>query len=409
MTEEVGRLVLRNNYLQSLAVSTLQARAAERIAELGHVIHALERGGTLDRALEALPVGRRDRRAAPQGPRAHAPGTRDAAVVLEDLALGPARRHGHRRRPVPGRRADALFPGAGAAALPARDPSPPAAPRDHRHGDHQQPREPHGAGVRDPHAGRHGRRRRQHRARLLDRARDHRHARPVGRHRGARRPRADGAAVRHDVRDDAPPAPSQLLGAAEPGTRPRHRAGRFAAAAGHPRADARPARADRGHRGRALRALARPLLARRRAAAGCRAASRVSARSTPASTSSRSRCRAGRRSATRPASISASAPRSGSTGSATRSSGSWSRATGRRWRAARCARNSMCCSAGSASACSRARAAATHRSAWPPGSSPAATRSGTSAGRCARCARPAAPTFPTLSVALEAVRRLVER
>jgi glutamate dehydrogenase len=55
MTEEVGQLVLRNNYLQSLAISTLQARAAERISELGHVIHALERAGTLDRALEALP------------------------------------------------------------------------------------------------------------------------------------------------------------------------------------------------------------------------------------------------------------------------------------------------------------------------------------------------------------------
>ena len=56
MTEEVGQLVLRNNYLQSLAISTLQARAAERISELGHVIRALERAGTLDRVLEALPA-----------------------------------------------------------------------------------------------------------------------------------------------------------------------------------------------------------------------------------------------------------------------------------------------------------------------------------------------------------------
>jgi glutamate dehydrogenase len=57
MTDEVARLVLRNNYLQSLAISTLQTRAAERIAEIGHVIHALERAGTLDRTLEALPTG----------------------------------------------------------------------------------------------------------------------------------------------------------------------------------------------------------------------------------------------------------------------------------------------------------------------------------------------------------------
>ncbi len=56
MTKEVAQLVLRNNYLQSLAISGLQARAVERIFELGHVIRALERAGTLDRTLEALPA-----------------------------------------------------------------------------------------------------------------------------------------------------------------------------------------------------------------------------------------------------------------------------------------------------------------------------------------------------------------
>jgi len=57
MTDEISRLVLRNNYLQSLAIATLQSRAPERVAEFGHVIHALERAGTLDRAMEALPTG----------------------------------------------------------------------------------------------------------------------------------------------------------------------------------------------------------------------------------------------------------------------------------------------------------------------------------------------------------------
>jgi glutamate dehydrogenase len=56
MTEEVGQLVLRNNYLQCLAISGLQATSAERTFELGHVLRALERAGTLDRALEALPT-----------------------------------------------------------------------------------------------------------------------------------------------------------------------------------------------------------------------------------------------------------------------------------------------------------------------------------------------------------------
>jgi glutamate dehydrogenase len=57
MTDEVARLVLRNNYLQSLAISMLGSRSAERVAELGNAIHALERSGALDRALEALPTG----------------------------------------------------------------------------------------------------------------------------------------------------------------------------------------------------------------------------------------------------------------------------------------------------------------------------------------------------------------
>ena len=56
MTDEVADLVLRNNYLQCLAISGLHETAAERIFELGHLLRSLERAGTLDRALEALPT-----------------------------------------------------------------------------------------------------------------------------------------------------------------------------------------------------------------------------------------------------------------------------------------------------------------------------------------------------------------
>ncbi len=56
MTGEVAGLVLRNNYLQCLAISGLHETAAERIFELGHLLRSLERAGTLDRALEALPT-----------------------------------------------------------------------------------------------------------------------------------------------------------------------------------------------------------------------------------------------------------------------------------------------------------------------------------------------------------------
>jgi len=55
MTEEVGQLVLRNNYLQSQAISMLETHAAERVNEHAHVIRSMERRKELDRALEALP------------------------------------------------------------------------------------------------------------------------------------------------------------------------------------------------------------------------------------------------------------------------------------------------------------------------------------------------------------------
>ncbi|MBS0376396.1 MAG: NAD-glutamate dehydrogenase [Proteobacteria bacterium] len=55
MTPDVAALVLRNNYLQSQAISTLAAGALERGTELGYAIRFLERNGDLDRALEYLP------------------------------------------------------------------------------------------------------------------------------------------------------------------------------------------------------------------------------------------------------------------------------------------------------------------------------------------------------------------
>ena len=55
MTDEVGQLVLRDNYLQSQAISLLQAGAPERLGEHAHFIRSLELDGVLDRALEYLP------------------------------------------------------------------------------------------------------------------------------------------------------------------------------------------------------------------------------------------------------------------------------------------------------------------------------------------------------------------
>jgi glutamate dehydrogenase len=57
MTDEVGALVLRDNYLQSQAISLMQTVAAERLGEHAHFIRSLELDGLLDRALEYLPSG----------------------------------------------------------------------------------------------------------------------------------------------------------------------------------------------------------------------------------------------------------------------------------------------------------------------------------------------------------------
>ncbi|HEX6395859.1 MAG TPA: NAD-glutamate dehydrogenase domain-containing protein, partial [Steroidobacteraceae bacterium] len=55
MTDEVAGLVLRNNYLQSQALSVLEQRARERLAEYQGLVRTLERGGHLNRAIEYLP------------------------------------------------------------------------------------------------------------------------------------------------------------------------------------------------------------------------------------------------------------------------------------------------------------------------------------------------------------------
>jgi glutamate dehydrogenase len=55
MTEDVAALVLRDNYLQSQAISLQEAQAAERLGEHAHLIRSLELGGVLDRGLEHLP------------------------------------------------------------------------------------------------------------------------------------------------------------------------------------------------------------------------------------------------------------------------------------------------------------------------------------------------------------------
>jgi glutamate dehydrogenase len=55
MTEEVASLVLRNNYLQTLALSLAERRGMDEFGFLQRVVQLLETRGLLDRALECLP------------------------------------------------------------------------------------------------------------------------------------------------------------------------------------------------------------------------------------------------------------------------------------------------------------------------------------------------------------------
>ncbi|MGF6694700.1 glutamate dehydrogenase [Metapseudomonas resinovorans] len=55
MTDDVGNLVLGNNYKQTQALSLAQRRAREKIGEYKRLVAALEAAGKLDRGLEFLP------------------------------------------------------------------------------------------------------------------------------------------------------------------------------------------------------------------------------------------------------------------------------------------------------------------------------------------------------------------
>ena len=67
MTDNVSALVLRNNYLQGQALSTIEKTARDRVSEHLHVILTLERSGELDRALEYLPDDATIKERVPQG------------------------------------------------------------------------------------------------------------------------------------------------------------------------------------------------------------------------------------------------------------------------------------------------------------------------------------------------------
>ncbi|HEV2332504.1 MAG TPA: NAD-glutamate dehydrogenase, partial [Gammaproteobacteria bacterium] len=69
MTDEVGELVLRDNYMQAQALSVAEDQAPGRLSEHAYLIRALEKTGALNRVIEFLPSedGLNERRKAGKG------------------------------------------------------------------------------------------------------------------------------------------------------------------------------------------------------------------------------------------------------------------------------------------------------------------------------------------------------
>jgi glutamate dehydrogenase len=78
MTDEVSRLVLRNNYQQTLALSLAQRRGLEDFGFQQRLMHILEQRGELDRAVEYLP----DEMALAERRKRNSPLTRPELAVL---------------------------------------------------------------------------------------------------------------------------------------------------------------------------------------------------------------------------------------------------------------------------------------------------------------------------------------
>ncbi len=137
MTDEVAHLVLRNNYLQTLALSLAQRRGLEDFGFLQRLIQTLEARGLLDRAVEFLPddmqLAERRRRSEPF--------TRPELSVLlayakmtlyEDLLESAVPDD-----PYLARELGRYFPKAIDVAIPRCTRASSAAPRNHRHSSRQ--------------------------------------------------------------------------------------------------------------------------------------------------------------------------------------------------------------------------------------------------------------------------------
>ncbi len=144
MTDEVGALVLRNNYAQNVALSNASAQAPSLLHAQQRFMRRLERDGSLDRALEFLPADRHIRELLSNGKGLTQP---ELAVLIAYTKITAADELISTvlpRRPAPAEAGPRLLPERAARAVPRGGRRARAAPRDHhdgpgqRHGEHRR-------------------------------------------------------------------------------------------------------------------------------------------------------------------------------------------------------------------------------------------------------------------------------
>ena len=152
MTDEVGALVVQDSYRLARALTVAELDAERHLGWYMRLMGELEQKGLLERALEFLPddATLAERKAAGRGL------TRPELAVLSAYAkmdlYAEVLRSDMPDDPYLIGVLERYFPAAPAQALPEGDPGPSPAPRDHRHGRHQQHGQPGGEHLRSAHA-----------------------------------------------------------------------------------------------------------------------------------------------------------------------------------------------------------------------------------------------------------------
>ena len=121
MTDEVGGLVLANNYQQTLALSLQRKRGLADLPHQARFMAALEARGLLDRAVETLPSDAALAERAGARRAADAGRTRRAARLCQDRAVLRHRRQRRARRSAFRARPAGLFPGPHGEEICRRD------------------------------------------------------------------------------------------------------------------------------------------------------------------------------------------------------------------------------------------------------------------------------------------------